>query len=239
MSRRFSTRVTMAALGAASMFAAEARAADWLSMPVAGGGGAAAASPTVAAQGNSGDATNAKVRVLDKNTNRTTVVDVAAGKTAVAPGVSISMRRCVKDVQGVPGQDVAWLDVIETNGNAPVYSGWMFNFYPDVAALENPRYEVRLVSCARSGPPAQAPIRKAPKDDASSMGNDDEEAPSGNSGGNDPNFVPGVKDDDGAAQPEGTRIGPPAAAPSGGGDDQDELHNMMDNGGMPQRPVGE
>lgn len=247
---RFSTPFTVAALmGAVSVLALPVWAIDWLSSGASGGAGpAAAASTTAAVQGNGGDATGAKVRVLDKNTNRITVVSLASGKTSTAPGVSLSMRRCVKDVQGVPGQDVAWLDIVETTGNAPVYSGWMFNIYPDVAALESPRYEVRLVSCDRAGPIVQAPVRKAPKDDASSVGNDDEEAPTG---GGDPNFVPGVRSDDGAppqaAHPDeqGTEIGPPTGPaaqdpqPSGDNGDQDELHNMMDGGGMPQRPVGE
>lgn len=168
------------------------------------------------------DALSAKVRVLDKNTNRLKDATVLAGKPSTNLPLDITLKRCVPDVQGVPGQDVAWLDITETGGS-PLFSGWMFNWYPDVAALENPRYDVRVLECVRPGGVRPRAAVYAPKDDGSAPVSGVDEAPSEDpaADGNDPNYVPGIE---APKAPE---------APT-------ELQQLMDSGGdLPERAVAE
>lgn len=147
----------------------------------------------------------ARLRLLDKHTNRLRDVTLPVGSLSANLPLQVRVRACARDVEGVPGQDVAWLDVLGLDG-APVFSGWMFNLYPDVAALEHARYDVRLLECARSakaGPVAVPAGDKAAKDVGEVKGVDSE-APAGKTA---------------AGEPKAPAIEEPAADP---------LHDLMD-----------
>lgn len=225
-----------------SLAASGAWAIDWFNLPLIGGNDKVSVTTTTGSGGNT-DVSAARVRVLNKDSNRLSDVTLAAGQHVSGGQLQFSMKRCVRDIGGVPGQDAAWLD-IRDNTNASLFEGWMFNLYPDVAAVENSRYDVRLLGCLRASLPTPPPVRKAPVDTGSSyVPTRDAEAPQDE--GDDPNYVPGV----GSPQPEAQRapeefpsasassdgravVGPPtgepaaAEAPAGG---QDELHDLMDS----------
>lgn len=119
------------------------------------------------AQANAVDVKSARVRILDKRNNRLSeltleVGNVASNGDAGAPGVlNLLLKRCVRDVDGVPGQDVAWLEVTEPSADAPLFNGWMFNLNPDVAAMDHPVYDVRLMGCTRAGQTTSTPEKPA------------------------------------------------------------------------------
>lgn len=118
----------------------------------------------------------ARLRLLDKNTNRVRDVTLVAGTMSSNLPLQVRVRTCVRDVQGVPDQDVVWLDVYALDGG-PVFSGWMFNLYPDVSALEHPRYDIRLLECARSAKAVVVQPAAQSKADGSEVKGVDSEAP--------------------------------------------------------------
>lgn len=239
----------MLALGLGfSLAASSAMALDWFNLPLIGGNDKVSVTTTTN-DGGSSEVSAARVRVLNKDSNRLNDVTLTAGQQTTGGPLQFSMKRCVRDLQGVPGQDAAWIEVRDST-NASLFEGWMFNLYPDVAAVENARYDVRLLGCLRSALPKPAAVRKAPADTGSGYApGGDAEAPQD---GSDPNYVEGVEKPaeapkapeefptsapDGAtdvkpADPE-PQAGPAPdseapAAPVASGTAQDELHQLMD-----------
>ncbi|MCP5404876.1 MAG: DUF2155 domain-containing protein [Pseudomonadaceae bacterium] len=102
----------------------------------------------------------ARIRLLDKNTNRVRDVTLVENSFSSNLPVQVVLRKCVRGVDGVPGQDVAWLDVSTLDGEG-IFAGWMFNVYPEVAGLEHPRYDIRLLSCTTGGKAVAAPAAPA------------------------------------------------------------------------------
>lgn len=170
---------------------------------------------------------SARVTVLDKQTNRRQVIVLMAGEAQTVGTVQIKLNKCMPDYQAVLGQDVAWLDIIESaegNGrSAPWFSGWMFNTYPEVSTLDHPRYDVQLQGCGakarqvvkatgsapvldNSGPPVDTET----PDDESTKDEDKTTAPS------DPYTVPGVKDESVPAAPAKVEESPAMIAPQEG-----------------------
>jgi hypothetical protein len=109
------------------------------------------------------DVKSARVRILDKRNNRLNEQTLEAEQPIDAEGstttgtLNLMLKRCVRDVDGVPGQDVAWLVISENGTEKPVFEGWMFNLNPDVAALDHPVYDVRLMGCTRPGQAVKKP----------------------------------------------------------------------------------
>lgn len=229
-----------------SLAASGAFAIDWFNLPLIGGGDKVSITTTTGSGGSS-EVSAARVRVLNKDSNRLNDVTLVAGQHTMGGPLQFVMKRCVRDIQGVPGQDAAWIEVRDSS-NASLFEGWMFNLYPDVAAVENARYDVRLLGCLRAALPKPADIRKAPADVGSGYAPaGDAEAPRE---GNDPNYVEGVerKPEEPVAPeqfpttsaPEATPEPEPApedpepsaeapAEPVASGTPQDELHQLMDS----------
>lgn len=119
------------------------------------------------------------LRVLDKQANVVTSTSVVLEHAVdVVPDVNVVMRKCIKDYKGMRGLDTAWVDV--KVGGEEAYNGWVFNWYPDSAGMQNPRYTVTLAKCG----PADAVRRLTPAEAGGVVvrgGGDvggDEEAPS-------------------------------------------------------------
>lgn len=215
-------------------------AIDWFNLPLIGGGDKVSVTTTTN-EGGSSEVSAARVRVLNKDSNRLNDVTLAAGQHTMGGPLQFVMKRCVRDIQGVPGQDAAWIEVRDST-NASLFEGWMFNLYPDVAAVENARYDVRLLGCLRAALPKPADVRKAPADVGSGYAPaGDAEAPRE---GSDPNYVEGIeKPAEQPAPPEEFPQTAPAsttpapepetqaapAEPVAAGTPQDELHQLMDS----------
>lgn len=228
-----------------SLACSHALALDWFNLPLIGGNDKVSVT-TVANDTGSSEVNTARVRVLNKDSNRLSDVTLVGGQHTMGGPLQFVMKRCVRDIQGVPGQDAAWIEVRDST-NASLFEGWMFNLYPDVAAVENSRYDVRLLGCLRSALPKPAPVRKAPADTGAGYAPArDAEAPQD---GEDPNYVPGIEkpaaetrqpEEFPTSQPDGaTVVGAPVAdakpaadepaTPVAAGTEQDELHQLMDS----------
>lgn len=194
---------------------------------------------------NVGSEKSARVMLLDKQTNRRQTLILVAHEPQTVGTVQVTLTKCMSDYAAVLGQDVAWLDVVESaegNGrSAPWFSGWMFNTYPEISTLDHPRYEVQVMGCgvkARQVVKAtgSAPIvEEGPVADTESAGDGD------------PYYVPGVgpaavvpaepaaaetpaADTEAPAAdteaPAAPVAAPVEATPPAG--DQQDLHQMMD-----------
>lgn len=188
------------------MMAATAANAEWMNLPILKGDASAAPVAATVATGFG----SARIRILDKQTNRVEILTIKAKTKATSGALELNLNRCAGDLQGVPGQDAAWLDVRDTANDATLFSGWMFSSAPQVAALDHPRYDVQVVGCGDS--PRGRVGSKAVVTDVG--GAEDDEAPAAVTGGaaktdDDPYFVEGVQ----------------KKAPA---NDQDQLHQLMD-----------
>lgn len=151
----------------------------------------------------------ARVRWLDKQTNRVQELVFTSGTTQNPGGVSVAMTKCIADYGGVPGQDVAWLEVRENGRGAPWFAGWMFNTFPEVATLDHPRYDMALVGCGDK-PRARALVPVKPNEVSSDkvLGGDSEAPGADTESKADPYYVPGVE------KPSAETPAPEGAAPA-------------------------
>lgn len=195
-------------MAGAMMMVATAAHAEWMNLPILKGDATAA---PVAATTATGFA-SARIRILDKQTNRVEALTLKAKAKATSGALELVLNRCAGDLQGVPGQDAAWLDVRDTATESSLFSGWMFSSAPQVASLDHPRYDIQIVGCGDA--PRGRVGSKAVVTDVG--GAEDDEAPAAVSaepakaGEDDPYFVEGVQKK-------------PAPA-----SDQDQLHQLMD-----------
>lgn len=99
----------------------------------------------------------ARVRILTFSTNalddRTLTVDTPY----MFEDVQIVLRGCRANVENIPNNDMAWIDVFTTLTDAAIVdaepvqqlllSGWILSQYTDANTLEHPKYDVRLMGC--------------------------------------------------------------------------------------------
>lgn len=186
----------------------------------------------------------ARVRWLDKQTNKVSEAVMTAGTPQNFAEMQVKVATCLADYAGVILQDVAWVEVKENGRDAPWFAGWMFNSYPEVATLDHARYDVQLVGCGDK--PRRKPGTNVAPPEPSKGEVKDSEAPPAAQGadtesppavdGTDPYYVPGVEG--------GVDETPPPAVPTlqpveetpiqpmqdGGTQGQlDQLHRMMDS----------
>lgn len=203
---------------------------------------------------------SARIGWLDKQTNRHQSVVLQAGVPQILGNLKVVLNRCMPDYRGGLGQDVAWLDVTETDGgsgrSAPWFSGWMFNTYPEVSTLDHPRYDMQLMGCGAEPRRTVKPGKTAPTVTLDVVPAEDTEAPDdvptavedqgGGSTDSDPYYVPGVEKP--ASEPASVAepVAPvseapaapaeaPAQAPIAGPvapveGEQQDLHRLMDSG---------
>ncbi len=101
----------------------------------------------------------AKIRILNFNTNRFTDKTIQVNQPYAIDGIKVILRDCRRDYQRRQ-QDIAWLDILSLrppitlqdidNQNQPnaLFRGWMFNTHPSAHALDHAAYDVRVLSCA-------------------------------------------------------------------------------------------
>jgi hypothetical protein len=105
---------------------------------------------------------------LDKITARVSEIVAPVGKTVQFGGLAITVRDCEKNPPEDRPEDAAFLQINETRpGEESVqrFSGWMFAQSPALSSLENPVYDVILLSCkGASGSAPAAPSSTSGKD---------------------------------------------------------------------------
>lgn len=186
--------------------AGEARA-DWFGLtdPVSATTAAAAKAPVAGGTAMA----SARVRWLDKQTNRVEILVLKAGTAQTPGGLNVAMTKCLADYGNVPGQDVAWIEVREKERSAPWFAGWMFNTFPEVATLDHPRYDLQLVGCGDK-PRARAvtPVKPQEVTKEATLENDSESPGVDSESKSDPYYVPGVEN------PAAETPAPAGAAPA-------------------------
>lgn len=116
----------------------------------------------------------AELRVLDKVSAQAIPLVLAVGQGAGFHSLSVTVRACAVRPPELPPDSAAFLDIVDSHEGQPGFHGWMFSGEPQVAMLENPLYDVHLLSCradapapaattATTAPPAAAAPGRAPR----------------------------------------------------------------------------
>jgi hypothetical protein len=105
---------------------------------------------------------------LDKMTAQVSEIVAPVGKTVQFGSLAITVRDCEKNPPEDRPEDAAFLQINEVRPGEQTlqrFSGWMFAQSPALSSLENPVYDVILLSCkAASGSAPEAPGRTSGKD---------------------------------------------------------------------------
>lgn len=105
---------------------------------------------------------------LDKITARVSKFEAPVGTPVRFGTLRIVVRACDKNPPDKRPENVAFLQIERIwPGETPVriFSGWMFSSSPALSALENPIYDVSVLSCksASAASPGLAPGKKSGK----------------------------------------------------------------------------
>ena len=107
---------------------------------------------------------DADLRLLDKVGAQATPLLLVVGQSSVFHSLSITLRACVTRPPELPPDSAAFLDIVDSHEGQPGFHGWMFSGEPQVAMLENPLYDIHLLSCRADAPPPPAtPPARAPR----------------------------------------------------------------------------
>lgn len=105
----------------------------------------------------------AHIRILDKRTNRLENATLTTTAPKQFDTLTIQVKNCIRHHNQV-GHHAAWFTITDNSENdkapqihpnqqnpepLPLFDGWMLSAFPAVAALEHPRYDVRIIECKR------------------------------------------------------------------------------------------
>ena len=96
---------------------------------------------------------------LDKITARVSRFDAPVGAAVRFGTLALLVRDCEKSAPEDRPENAAFVEIYEQRpGEAAgrVFGGWMFSSSPALSALEHPVYDVTLLECKGSAPPASA-----------------------------------------------------------------------------------
>ncbi|MGI4978310.1 MAG: DUF2155 domain-containing protein [Janthinobacterium lividum] len=103
----------------------------------------------------------AELRVLDKIGAQAAPMVLSVGQGAAFHSLTVTLRACAVRPPELPPDSAAFLDIVDSHEGQPGFHGWMFSGEPQIAMLENPLYDVHLMSC-RADPAAPAAPAPAP-----------------------------------------------------------------------------
>ncbi len=100
----------------------------------------------------------AELRVLDKVGAQAAPVLLTVGQGSTFHSLIVTLRACAVRPPELPPDSAAFLDIVDSHEGGPGFHGWMFSGEPQIAMLENPLYDVHLLSCRGAAPaPVGAP----------------------------------------------------------------------------------
>ena len=88
------------------------------------------------------------LRGLDTLAGRAVDIDVAVGETVRFGRLEILAEACRVPRDDPAADAYAFLSIRDVREDTPRFSGWMFASSPALSALDHPRYDVWVVSCA-------------------------------------------------------------------------------------------
>lgn len=122
-----------------------------LALPAAAQGAGPATGPEFT------DSDGAELRFLDKLTSETGDVSLSRGQSAKFGRLVVRLDSC-RYPTGNPASDAeAHLTILDETTKAELFSGWMLASSPALSALDHPRYDVWVRSCALPGAPTEVP----------------------------------------------------------------------------------
>jgi hypothetical protein len=89
----------------------------------------------------------AVVEALDKVDARSTDLTIPVGQTAQFGALTIQVQACVVRPPDQAPDSAAFLVVTDPRPGAPGFRGWMFASAPAASMMEDPIYDVRVMSC--------------------------------------------------------------------------------------------
>ena len=95
-------------------------------------------------------AQGAVLRGLDKVTGQLQDFTMAAGEVAEFGRLRVTLAECRYPTANPESDAFAELTVFDERANDTVFSGWMIASSPALSALDDPRYDVWVMSCNRS-----------------------------------------------------------------------------------------
>ncbi|MCQ0970752.1 DUF2155 domain-containing protein [Paracoccus sp. TK19116] len=92
-------------------------------------------------------ATGALLRGLDKVSGQTTDMVLGVGDSTRYGRLEVRLGEC-RFPAGAPSSDAfAQMTITDTLQNVTLFSGWMIASSPALSALDDPRYDVWVISC--------------------------------------------------------------------------------------------
>lgn len=92
----------------------------------------------------------AQLRGLDKITGKTEDITLTAGEAFTYGRLEVRLGEC-RYPQADPTSDAyAELTILDKPANRTVFAGWMIASSPAISALDDARYDVWVISCAKS-----------------------------------------------------------------------------------------
>lgn len=95
-------------------------------------------------------ATGATLRGLDKVTGQLRDFTMAAGEVAEFGRIKVTLAECRYPANDPDSDAFAELTVFDKRANDTVFSGWMIASSPALSAMDDPRYDVWVMSCSKS-----------------------------------------------------------------------------------------
>lgn len=103
------------------------------------------------------EADTAVLRALDKVSGRVQRMEVPIGREVRFGPLAIIVRACFAAPPEERPEDKAFLDIVELKPEQPaedVFRGWMFSSSPALSAMEHAVYDIWVIDCYRTAPPA-------------------------------------------------------------------------------------
>lgn len=94
--------------------------------------------------------TEAKLRGLDKVTGQTQDFQLASGQGVDFGRLHLRLGECRFPASDPSSDAYAELTITDARANSTVFSGWMIASSPAISALDDPRYDVWVISCDKA-----------------------------------------------------------------------------------------
>jgi len=92
----------------------------------------------------------ALLRGLDKVTGQTLDFDLASGQAVAFGRLEVRLGECRFPANDPSSDAFAELTITDKRVNRGVFSGWMIASAPALSAMDDPRYDVWVISCNRA-----------------------------------------------------------------------------------------
>lgn len=92
----------------------------------------------------------AVLRGLDRISGDVADLSLSIGSDASLGRMRVTLRQCRYPVENPSGDAFAYMDIVDTKTDIPVFAGWMIASSPALNALDHPRYDLWVLRCTTS-----------------------------------------------------------------------------------------